>query len=117
MSSKFVPIPYNASSEKAMDEISNRTRIRLLEENKLDLKFDEVVNTVLVTSIKEIAAYLKRNPDTEIDISSLLKFGTHSSDSETGEKAGNIVPYVEIGEVFKLGVKNDDATEEEDDEE
>jgi hypothetical protein len=117
MSSKFVPAEYSSSCEKALEEISSRAKVRLFEEHKVDLKFDQVVYTTAEVFLQEIAAYLRRHPNEEIEISSLLKFRTVKNESESGEKAGNIVPSVELGERFKLGVKNDEATEEDEDEE
>jgi hypothetical protein len=63
--------------------------------------------------LTEIAEYLRSHPSEQVEISSLIKFMSCESTSENGEKAGNIVPMVELGEKFKLGIKNDSLTEEE----
>jgi hypothetical protein len=109
----FIPSEYNSSCERALEEISNRTLLRLKEENKINLRKEIVAYTTTEVFLDEVAGYLRRHPDEEISISSLIKFRTAESTSETGEKAGNIVPVVELGEKFKLGVKNDALTEEE----
>ena len=113
VNSKYTPASYTASCEKALAEISNRALQRANAEHGVFLKFDSVVYTAASCFLEECAAYLREHPDEEITISSLIKFRTVKSESETGEKAGNIVPVAELGERFKLGVKNDNATEEE----
>lgn len=41
-----------------------------------------------------------------------MTLGTTIRDSEEGEKEGNLVPFVTLGEVLKLGAKNDTSTED-----
>ena len=105
---------YPSNCEKELQKICNSAKIRLKEENSLDIRSEEVAYTVTSVVLEEIATFLRANPDTVIEISSLLRFSTQKGESDSGEKGGNIVPVVEVGEKFKLGVKNDDDTEEDD---
>ena len=111
----FKPLEYTPSCEKALENISNRAVVRIKEENGINLRNEVVAYTAAHVMLEEIAAYLRAHPEEEIAIGSLIKFRTAESTSDTGEKAGNIVPVVELGEKFKLGVKNDALTEEEED--
>ena len=113
VNSKYTPVAYTSSCEKALTEISNRALQQANAEHGVWLKFDSVVYTAASCFLEQCAAYLREHPDEEITIASLIKFRTTTAMSETGEKAGNIVPVAELGERFKLGVKNDNATEEE----
>ena len=110
-------IKYTESCDKALEEIANHARVRIFEENKVDLKRDGIVYKCCVLFIQEIAAYLLRHPNEEIEIASLIKFRVVKTESESGDETGNISAIAELGERFKLGVKNDEATEEDEDEE
>ncbi len=113
----FVPSEYDSSCQSALEEICNATMTRLKEENKVNFRNELVVFTCVDLFLQEVARYIRRNPDEEVTIASLIKFRTARSESETGEKGGNIVPVCELGEKFKLGVKNDDLTDGEEDDE
>ena len=110
----FKPAEYPSHCEKELEVIAEAALVRLKEDHFVDLRKGEVVYTAAEVLLEEIAQYLKGHPDATIEIASLLKFSIVKNESDTGEKSGNIVPLVEIGEKFKLGVKNDDATEEDD---
>ena len=97
---------------KSHNNIADAVFIRLNENNKLNLSDPKVVYTVVYTALEEIARWLAKNPEKSLEFGSLIKFYSEKSESEDGEKAGNIVPGAECGERFKLIMKNDDATED-----
>ena len=100
VNSKFTPIAYTGSCEKALTEISNRALQQLQAECTIWLKFDTVVYTAVSSFTEQCAVYLREHPEEAIPVDALVKFMTVKSESETGEKAGNIVPVAEIGEEF-----------------
>ena len=107
----FMPEEYTDSSAKELNKICEAAMTAAYHENNLDVRDPSVVYTCTVRFIEALAKYLAKNPDVEIDVSSLLKFSVGNREDELGEKAGNIVPVVECGERIKLLIKNDDATE------
>lgn len=107
----FVPEELAESCSKELDAINDRTMTRLFHENNLDVADKSVVYTVATKFLEETAKYLGEHPDVIIDISSLLIMSVENRPDDSGEKAGNIVPLITVGERFKLAVKNDDATE------
>ena len=114
----FIPSEYDSGCQSALEEICNATMTRLKQENYVNFRNELVVFTCVDVFMQELARYIRNHPEEEVTIASLIKFRTSRSESENGEKGGNIVPVCELGEKFKLGVKNDDLTDgEEDDEE
>ena len=109
---KYTPEEYTESSAKALEDIAERARAALKKENYLDVQFGSVVYSCTVKFLETLAQYLAENPEDAIDISSLLKFSVENREDKKAEKAGNIVPVVEVGERFKLACKNDNSTEE-----
>lgn len=110
----FIAEEYAAGSEKALEEICERVLIRLKEEHHADLMDPKIVYTTDIVFREELAAYLGRNPGHQVELASLEKYSAVNDESDDGEKAGNIVPTHEFGERFKLNVKNDDDTEDDD---
>lgn len=103
--------------KEAFDKINKAARARLSAENNLDIGEDIVGYTVALTYLEEVAHYLRNESEAtgkpvSLQMDGVLTFGTNTVESETGEKSGNLVPYVTLGELFKLGVKNDASTEE-----
>lgn len=102
-----------------IESISSDAMQRILVENKLDVADQSVVYTVAMAFLECAAEKLhelcEANPNAKgvkIQMDSVLELGCTVVESETGEKAGNLVPYIVPGETFKLGVKNDVSTEE-----
>lgn len=103
------------SSKKLLMEIGDRVLVRLREEYKVDLLEPTIPYAVDVLFREELANTLGRNPNTTIEIGSIESYTTDCEDTDNGEKAANIVPSHTFGEAFKLRVKNDNDTEEDED--
>lgn len=110
-SSTYMPEEYTDSSAKELDKICEDAMAVVWHENNLDVRDRTVIYTCAVRFVEAVAKYLSTHPDSEIDMSSLLKFSVGNREDDKGEKAGNIVPVVECGERIKLLIKNDDVTE------
>lgn len=111
----FIPMEYPSNSEKAHIDIAERVMVRAEEEHHVRMKDPRIVFLIDNLYREELATYLGKHPDQVIEFSSLEKYSVTKYDSEHGEKDGNITPAHEFGERFKLLVKNDDATEENED--
>lgn len=87
-------------------------------EYNLNIVQPEVASTVVLVWLEEFAKQLAAetesngNKPVEVVLDSIMTLGTTIRDSEEGEKEGNLVPFVTLGEVFKLGAKNDTSTED-----
>ena len=87
-------------------------------EYNLNIVQPEVASTVVLVWLEEFAKHLASeteangNKPVEVVLDSIMTLGTTIRDSEEGEKEGNLVPFVTLGEVFKLGAKNDTSTED-----
>lgn len=87
-------------------------------EYNLNIVQPEVASTVVLVWLEEFAKHLAAeteangNKPVEVVLDSIMTLGTTIRDSEEGEKEGNLVPFVTLGEVFKLGAKNDTSTED-----
>lgn len=103
---------YTKGNEKEVESIAKAALIHLKKANELNIVKESVAFIVAVDFIKEISDYLRDNPDESIEIGSLIKFRVVRKANEEGE---DLIPIAELGELFKLGVKNDDETEEDDD--
>ena len=114
MADMFRPIPYTGKSEKEMIKISTAACERVLAECNANLREHRVVYTVAHVFLEEVARFLREHPDAKLQMGSLMTFSTNVSTGDDSEKAGNIVPVIELGEQFKLGVKNDAETESDD---
>lgn len=104
-------------SREAIDRINQSTFEKLKAENNLNIGDKNVAYTVAVSFFEEVARYIKDESEATgkpvvVQLDGLCTIGTSTVESETGEKAGNLVPYISLGEFFKLGVKNDTSTEE-----
>jgi hypothetical protein len=113
MNNTYIPEEFTAGSEKILKEICENAMTRLYHENNLDIRDASVGWSVWVKMTEEFAKAMGNHPEELIDAASLLRFSVQNRPDEKGEKAGNIVPLIEPGERFKLGVKNDEATEDE----
>ena len=107
-SPKYKEEEYPPESEKALKTISNEAMTVMMNENNVDVSDENVIYVSICRFLEGIALYLKRNKDQLIDLASLLRFKC-----EYNVDDNSYVPKIEIGERFKLAVKNDDSTEEE----
>ena len=108
----YSPIPYENGCEKELQKISENTLQMLRVEHGLDIKNATAAYTVTTAFLTQIAEYLHNHNNKKIEIGSLISFSTMNRESDSGEKAGNIVVVVELGEQFKLGCKDDGSTED-----
>lgn len=105
---KFKEEEYPDGYGKILKTICNEAMVVMMNENNVDVSDENVIYISVCRFIETLADYLKHNKDYVIDISSLLKFRLKYIEDQ------NIyVPSVDIGERFKLSVKNDDSTEDE----
>jgi hypothetical protein len=109
---RYIPEEFTEASAKELDKICDQTVTACLSENCLDLHDKTVVYTTVVRFLERCAQYIGEHPDAKIDISSLIKISAENRADKKGEKAGNIVPMIEVGEKFKLAIKDDASTEE-----
>ena len=109
---RYIPEEFTEASAKELDKICDQTVTACLSENSLDLHDKTVVYTTVVRFLERCAVYISEHPDAKIDISSLIKISAENRADKKGEKAGNIVPMIEVGEKFKLAIKDDASTEE-----
>ena len=113
MNNNYIPEEFTANSEKILKEVCENAMSRLFHENNLDVRDPSVPWSCWVKVTEELAKAMGKYPDELIDCASLMRCSVQNRPDEKGEKAGNIVPLIEPGERFKLGVKNDEATEDE----
>jgi len=91
---------------------------KISNEYQLNIVQPEVASTVVLVWLEEFAKHLAAeteangNKPVEVVLDSIMTIGTTIRESEEGEKEGNLVPFVTLGEVFKLGAKNDVSTED-----
>lgn len=98
---EFLPPEYPESCAEELHKICEITRVKLDTDNNLSLQTHDIVYLAITAFLEEIALYLKENPDVVIDVSSFHKYSVSKGE-----------PQIEIGERFKVGCKNDDSTEE-----
>ncbi len=72
-----------------------------------DVVIPEVVFTIVVEFFDELARVLGENHDSVIHLDTYHIFST-------SEYEGKILPHIECGETFKVNIKDDDVTENED---
>ena len=104
---------YTKGNEKEIEAIAKQTVVHLKRANELDIVKEAVAFSVAVCFIKEISEYLRMYPNETVEIGSLIKFRVVKKKNEDGEP--EFIPIAELGELFKLGVKNDDDTEDDND--
>ena len=104
---KFKEEEYPEECTKTIKAICNEAMVVLMNENNVDVSEENVIYIAVVRFLESLAEYLKNNKDYVIDISSLLKFRLTLSEDNI------YIPSVDIGERFKLAVKNDNTTEDE----
>jgi hypothetical protein len=103
----FVPEPWCEESEKDLKAVYEEVYDALLQAPySVDVVDPSVPYTMNVDFIDEIALMTGQNHDIAIHVGPYLIFSTTEVD-------GKFLPHIEIGEKFKLQVKNDDATENE----
>jgi len=90
-----------------LEEIANRTLIRLQEENNCDVLRAEVVIKICAYFQKELAVFMGQNPNVTVELASLEKYAVSGDDTLT--------PVHEFAERFKLSIKDDDETEDDED--
>ena len=104
---------YTKGNEKEIEAIAKQAQIHLKRANELDIKRESIAFVVCSAFLKEVSDYLRDNPDESVEISSLIKFRVVKKQDDEGHV--DLIPIAELGELFKLGVKNDDETENDDD--
>ena len=103
---------YTKGNEKEIEAIAKQCLVHLQRSNELDIVKECVAYAVAISFIKEISEYLRLYPNDIVEIGSLIKFRVVIKTDEEGKT--EYIPIAELGELFKLGVKNDDETEEDD---
>lgn len=104
----FVPEKWNEESENDLKAVCEDVYEALLDPPyNVDVVDPSVIYTVAVDGIDEIARMTGENHDIALHIGAYHIFSSSEVD-------GKFLPHVEIGEKFKISIKNDDATENED---
>lgn len=105
-------------SAKFLEKVDSAAYERLKSnECNLDIGLPNVAYTTTIVYLEELSRQLKEEVEATgrpiaVSLGSLMTISIDNRESDTGEKAGNLVPTVELGEMFKLGIKNDASTEE-----
>jgi hypothetical protein len=103
-------------NEKEIGKICENTSIILEEKNRIKIPRADAIATIAYQFILETMNYLNKNKqvgkDTEINMMQLFDIGISHQTVEDGEKEGNFVPFIRPGQEFKLLVKDDSITEE-----
>lgn len=74
----------------------------------------ELAYAMTLVTLTQALKLLKTKPvGTKINFGNILSIYCDNMESEEAEKAGNLVPGCEFGEVAKLELKDDDSTEAE----
>jgi len=106
-------------NKKELMEISERAQAVLDQENRIKITQAAAIPTIVYAFLRETINYLNRNKvsgqDIEINLMQLMDIGISFRESD-GEKDGNFTPYITPGQEFKLLVKDDEETEDEDEE-
>ena len=112
--SNYIPELFTEESLDAWNDICSNAMSRIYHENNLDIRDKTVAWTIWYKVTEEIARRLGQHPNESIVAGSLMTFSCSMKKyaDNVGEKSGNIVPKVDFGESFKLAVKNDNLTEE-----
>lgn len=106
----FIPEDYSTKNAAVIAE----NAMEAMKEKSINLLQPEVVYTVAVKFLKQMFTSFKTYPDSKIPISTLMTFGTENTESENGEKAGNIVPTCTINDFAKKLVKDPEAKDKND---
>lgn len=115
----YKPLTFSDKNRKVLTEICNNAAQVLREENGIDMDESECIYTIVVEFLKSAATVLaneakNNNGKAEIEIHKFMKMGVSMRESDDAEKGGNMVPTLTPGESFKMAIKNDGFTEDED---
>lgn len=103
---------------KEIKEITEITQKILADENKITITNASVIPTIVYKFLRTTAAWLNEKKSTDenisIDIMGIMTMGVDYREApEDAELDGNFVPFIEPGPDFKLTIKDNDATEDE----
>ena len=112
----YIPCEVVSESKEATQEITEKAAVIAKEECGIDLEGrSSIVYDLTEIFFRCATEYLRNHNQSIINIGNYIRLSTVEDKTDGGEKDGNIVPVVEIGEKMKLGVKNDADTEEDED--
>ena len=105
----FTPEPYPEECESQLNKICEDVHQALIPAPyNTDVVLPTVVYTIVVAFLDELARVLGENKDSVIHLDTYHIFST-------AEFEGKVLPHIECGETFKVNIKDDDVTENEDD--
>ena len=105
---------YIKGTEKDMQELMNDVYHVMKAQYNVDYAGSlELPYAMTVVTLVQAMKFLKKKPaGTRINFGNVLTLYCDNMESEDAEKAGNLVPGCEFGEVAKLELKNDEVTED-----
>jgi hypothetical protein len=104
----FTPEPYPEECEDQLNRICEDVHQALIPAPyNTDVVLPSVVYTIVVAFLDELARVLGENKDSVIHLDTYHIFST-------SEFEGKVLPHIECGETFKVNIKDDDVTENED---
>jgi hypothetical protein len=105
----FTPDEYPEECAAELEKICEGVHQALiLAPYSTDVGYACVIYTIVVAFIDELARTLGENKDSVIHLDTYHVFST-------SEFEGKILPHIECGETFKVNIKDDDVTENEED--
>lgn len=112
----FMPESYIAGSEKEMEEIMKDAQVLLQERYNIKINEPKAIYCMVIAALDAAAKHLGKNVGDSINFGNRVTMYSTNTESETGEKGGNIVIGFEVGEYVKLRGKDDDLTEDDEEE-
>jgi hypothetical protein len=104
-------------NEKEIMKIALKAQTVLTEENNISISHAEAIPSIAYVFMKEMIGYLNEHKsagtDVEINFMQLMDIGISHRENDDAEKEGNFTPFVRPGQEFKLLIKDDNATEDE----
>lgn len=103
--------------EKAIMTIAERAQKYLDAEHKITITHEQIIPTIVYGFLREAINFLNEqksgSEEVELNLMQLLDIGISYRENEESEKEGNYTPYARPGQEFKLLVKDDEDTEDE----
>jgi len=104
-------------NQKEINKICERAHKALISEHNINVTHAPAIATIAYRFLQQTIAYLneKKTPgeDISVNVMQLFDMGISYRENDEGEKTGNFTPYMIPGQEYKLMVKDDGETEDE----
>jgi len=104
-------------NQKEIAKICDRANKALISEHNINVTHAPAIATISYRFLQQAIAYLNEKKtageDISINLMQLFDMGISYRENDEGEKVGNFTPFLIPGQEFKLMVKDDGVTEDE----